>query len=415
VFKLTSKEKAKEKAPPARIAPQAPAGRPKGSKPELLTMLPANFLTSPGIIAGIFAFELVYGLVLAGVMTSMPKRQPEIEYVYEEPVQVALNTASSHTDPLQAKKESDEAARKAEEDAKAKAAEAKAKAAEAEKERKRKEKEERDRKAREKKEKERKAAEDRRKKREAERQMSIEEALAAASKPAAPQANVELKQQANFGPFGPLINPSNDCEGIEEPGGTLAIKVPNKLHTLSVGLNVANSPRALKEASGDFIAEVTIPEPFKPGTKPLIKNLPFVFQSGGLLLWLDEKNYVRVERAGKFWLGPSGGLLPLVIVENCTEGKEGKPVEKILNGHGPVRLRLESRRQKKTGVNEIICSFSTDKDHKTWIKLKQFPLEVEETVQIGISASNVSKNECTVRFEDFKVIVPPTTVAGRAG
>ena len=60
-------------------------------------MLPKNPITSPGVIAGIFAFELLYGLVLAGVMSTMEAAQA-IESSRESPtVQVAVNTKSSES------------------------------------------------------------------------------------------------------------------------------------------------------------------------------------------------------------------------------------------------------------------------------------------------------------------------------
>jgi hypothetical protein len=63
--------------------------------------------------------------------------------------------------------------------------------------------------------------------------------------------------------------------------------------------------------------------------------------------------------------------------------------------------------------SEITCSYSPDKG-KTWLKLKQIALELPETVEVGISASNVSTKELRARFEGFELKYPPAAV-GRAG
>jgi len=401
-------------APLSRTAPSAaPKPRPKGSAPELLAYLPKNPLTSPGVIAGIFAFELLYGLLLAAVMSSMERPKREIVVEIPEPVQVTVNTtqldrALSTSSELTA----EEKARKAEEKAKLEAEQAKARA-KAEAEEAKRKKAEGERKAKELKEKEEREKAERKRQREAERkkrERSIEQLVADAHKPKAQAEQVQVKDEKTIGPLGGLIDPNMDCKTIPEDN-VLIVIVPDGLHALSPELKLTNSPRALTDYAGDFRTEVTIGGAINPGMQA-IKGLPFAYQGAGLLIWLDGNNYVRLERGMSFIMGE--GRKPQILVENCKDGVTNNPVVKFLKNDGSIRLRIDRKGQ------EIICSFNSDSNNAfpetNWVKIKQFSLVLPPAVEIGISASNVSLKVYPARFENFKLEpLSDNPVLSRAG
>ena len=103
-----------------------------------------------------------------------------------------------------------------------------------------------------------------------------------------------------------MIDPVGDCKLIPDPTG-LTIAVPGKLHVLSPELNIKNSPMALIDVEGDFVAQVKVAGEVMPGRTP-VEKMPFAFHGAGLLLWKDKDNYVRLERAGA---GAPGIRIPI--------------------------------------------------------------------------------------------------------
>ena len=130
---------------------------------------------------------------------------------------------------------------------------------------------------------------------------------------------------------------------------------------------------------------------------------------------MDIDNYVRFERAATYRPGPNGGLKGEILVENCKAGKPGKAVSlAVSNKEVPITLRMQRSTDLVNGTEEVICSYSPD-GGKTWIKVKQFPVELPGTVKVGISASNASLREFPARFEDFVLNPPHAPGTGKAG
>jgi len=99
--------------------------------------------------------------------------------------------------------------------------------------------------------------------------------------------------------WGTVVDPDGDCRVIEE-NGKLTIRVPGTYHDLthSEGRDKLNSPRILQEVKGDFVVQV------KANAFPLFADntstsLGICFVSSGLLIWQDEKNFIRLDRAAE--------------------------------------------------------------------------------------------------------------------
>lgn len=94
--------------------------------------------------------------------------------------------------------------------------------------------------------------------------------------------------------WGEVVDPDGDCEW-KMNDGALAIEVPGTLHDLNIEISKNNAPRVVQEVEGDFVAKVKVTGSFDPGpvrTGP--KSVPY--NGGGLLVWLDEGSYIRLER-----------------------------------------------------------------------------------------------------------------------
>ncbi len=97
------------------------------------------------------------------------------------------------------------------------------------------------------------------------------------------------------------------------------------------------------------------------------------------------------------------GSQAMIFVENYKDGKVGKPVTLPVRD-AEVTLRILRRK------GEITCSYSFD--GKTWLDAKKrASLGFDDKVNIGISATNVSKNAFPAHFEGFVLNRNP----GKAG
>jgi S1-C subfamily serine protease/regulation of enolase protein 1 (concanavalin A-like superfamily) len=200
----------------------------------------------------------------------------------------------------------------------------------------------------------------------------------------------------SFAALGDLVDPSKNCKSSRD-AGSLTIELPAGVHLLSDEIDLKNSPMALADVEGDFLAQVKVPANMLPGTQPPKfkgKVLPFTYQGAGLVLWQDRNNYVRLERAAKSKSGRAT-LSSEVLVEVCKRGKPaGYFYSAIPDGQLYVRiLRLNGA---------IQCMFGPD--GRRWVSLKKLAIPFPEKIKLGLTASNASKELLSARFEDFVLI-----------
>lgn len=350
---------------PGSIAGEDKA-RPPGAPPQLLSEIPGSAFTSPGFIVGIIAVEFLYGLVLFAMMSGKKKEvEVDLEPIhYSVTVVPKAHVATPKVEATPAPKEATKATASASTTAANQPASAPSVATTA--------------------------------------QPSATPQPAATPEPPKPPAvaaaiptPTELPAEAptreapTLGPLGPVIDPLNDCK-VSKEGRGIEILIPAALHVLDPTRGIADSPRALVEVTGDFMAQVKIPGIIEPGTAS-IGDWPFTFQGAGLLLWQDENNYIRLERAAGYSVAL--GASHRVMVESCKDGKPGRGVY-LTTREGNIALRMERK------GNEITCSYNTD--GKTWLPVKKaWSVPMAPRVQVGVSASNISAKAFGVRFEDF--------------
>jgi regulation of enolase protein 1 (concanavalin A-like superfamily) len=191
--------------------------------------------------------------------------------------------------------------------------------------------------------------------------------------------------------WGRVIDPDGDCKVTLEDE-KLRIEVPGNTHDLSVELKLLNAPRVLRDIDGDFIAFVRVTGDLRPGNTPTVENrLPY--NGAGLLLWQDDANYFRLERAAIF---RDGGVFPYVNFELRKNG-----VDETSDGtdapNEPIWLRLERRR------GSIFGAFSTD--GKEWIPAGSLDGEMQGKVRLGVAAINTTTDPYTAQLQGFEVYV----------
>jgi regulation of enolase protein 1 (concanavalin A-like superfamily) len=205
----------------------------------------------------------------------------------------------------------------------------------------------------------------------------------------------EDKKAQTIKGWGTVTDPSGDCT-VKEEKGKVKIEVPGGTHDLNALVGM-NAPRVLKEIEGDFTAEVKVTGDFQPGEKSA--KAPSPFNGAGLLVWQDDKNYLRLER-NTWWVADAGKYAcypPLVEYYEDGQYQETNPqgtLEEFFKGKS-TWLKLERRGTK------VIASYSHD--GKEWEVAREIYTKFPKSVQIGVAAVNTSVMPFKVEFDQFKV------------
>jgi regulation of enolase protein 1 (concanavalin A-like superfamily) len=189
--------------------------------------------------------------------------------------------------------------------------------------------------------------------------------------------------------WGEVVDPDEDC-ALTLEHGTLACAVPGTLHDLNAGISRNSAPRVVQAVNGDFVATVKVTGSFQPGpvrTGP--KSVPY--NGGGLLAWLDEGNYIRLERGSMF---RNDRVVGFLAFESREHGARAEVHNRGgLDPKADLWLRLE--RRGKT----LSASFSPD--GRDWQELQPMEEDWPSRLMIGLDAVNSCGDPMTVRFQNY--------------
>jgi|SRR5688572_27744747 len=197
--------------------------------------------------------------------------------------------------------------------------------------------------------------------------------------------------------WGDVIDPDGDCR-VAGTGASLEIVVPGSYHDLWPDAQGAmNAPRVLREApAGDFAVEVRVAAPVVAEKGTEIRR-GSAFRAATLLIWQDEKNFIRFDRASLFRDNKRRDFGYLHVYQ---DGKRtGETTRDLTAPAQPCRLKLQRRGE------EIIASFSED-DGKSWSEMPPQKAKLIEPLKTGVAALNSSSKPFDARFDGL--IVAPT-------
>ena len=103
--------------------------------------------------------------------------------------------------------------------------------------------------------------------------------------------------------WGEVISPPKGFKYKAQDDG-LKLTLPSAAHDLSIEINRMNAPRLLQGVQGDFSIQVKVSGVTHPGNQSVIPGRK-PFCGAGLLIWQNERNYIRLERAALL----NGGVL----------------------------------------------------------------------------------------------------------
>lgn len=208
--------------------------------------------------------------------------------------------------------------------------------------------------------------------------------------PMATPASSEPPAGTTLPGWGQVYDPDGDC-GFAPQEARLNITVPGTAHDLSAEMGQVNAPRVLQEVEGDFTAEVKVCGVIHPNAIPTVfGHTPY--QAGGLLLYLDSRNYVRLERAALF---RDGEVHCFASFEQRGNGVPIFPTAAQPLPEGDVFLRLERQ------GNQVLAFVRVPGQEE--VGLMPLTINYPSKVQIGVAVVNAAALPLSVHFEQFTV------------
>jgi TonB family protein len=200
--------------------------------------------------------------------------------------------------------------------------------------------------------------------------------------------------------WGRFVDPVGDA-GAKREGTRIVVSVPSGNRDLAIESRAVAAPRLLQVISGDFQAEVTVDALPSPG--PPLGRVSF--RGAGLLLWQDEKNYVRLESATYRLRSPSGaaayGVAPVADVRYALfeVRRDGRPDRispaDVRLDEGRAQFRLERRGRRVIGL--------VRQGGSEWRRVGQADVDLPDTVEIGLAAVSIAHSGLLAGFDEYQV------------
>lgn len=199
--------------------------------------------------------------------------------------------------------------------------------------------------------------------------------------------------------WGTPINPAGDCK-FEAKDGKLVIFVPGtaKAHDLGAEASNMTAPRVLQPVSGDFVLTVKIDGEFAPSEESTQQGRTG-YNGAGLVVFADENNYVRLERATLHSGDAAHPYTNFEIRVNGQNERFGTTGDLPTQDGKPTWLRLERKGQEMRGA---MSHDGKEWAHGTPKELKSEAWKKTE-LQAGVAAISTSKQPFAPIYAEFSV------------
>jgi regulation of enolase protein 1 (concanavalin A-like superfamily) len=196
--------------------------------------------------------------------------------------------------------------------------------------------------------------------------------------------------------YGTPIDPAKDCKFTLD-GGKLTITAGKGDHDLSVQSKEMNAPRALKEIEGDFEMKVKVSGDYPKGAKGASEKRTLVFYGHGLLVWDDENNYVRLEKA---YVDRLDGT-PTYTYGSWELFAGGKWVRQ--GTQSDFKFDEKDAAYFKLARTKNVFTASISKDGKEWKDLDPIEAEMGKTLKVGVAAVHICDTAFDAVFEEYEM------------
>jgi hypothetical protein len=190
--------------------------------------------------------------------------------------------------------------------------------------------------------------------------------------------------------FGSPADPGKKCT-FDLDGDVLTVGMPAEHHTLTASGGSHNAPRTERDAGRDFTATVELKATLPDGAISDVKGVdPGV--GGGIVLWIDAKNYAALIRVHEAQGGGNNTSHELHYILNGEElGDSAKAAAYVDTWH---RVRL-TRKGAKLKAEQ-------SPDGKIWQSVAEIDF-TDKPGKLGIFAEHNTQKPAKVQFRGFGV------------
>ncbi len=190
--------------------------------------------------------------------------------------------------------------------------------------------------------------------------------------------------------WGDLTDPKGDCRASVD-GNRLTISVPGTHHNLCAEVAELEAPRVLRKIDGDFLAQAKVSGNVVHSGKPT-SPMGLAYHGAGMLLWLDDKTYLRLERAAV--VRPEGKVVHYANFELRRDAEVVSSVGMRIPDQDTY-LRLERRGER------VYAMVSPDGYH--WTSFEPIAVTLPKDMRLGFAAINTSTDPLKATFSDLEV------------
>ena len=196
--------------------------------------------------------------------------------------------------------------------------------------------------------------------------------------------------------WGELVDPDGDCKLQRDEGGRVTLEVPAGTHDLWPEGQKVNAPRLVQPIRGDFTVQVKVIGSMMPKEGTEVAGRELAFRAATLLIWQDENNFVRLDRAGMLNKRKPFSQTYYHIFQ---AGKRTAHLYKLAPHEGDLWLRLQRK------GDTLVAGWS--EDGKAWTDYPPQEAKLAGDVQVGVAALNVSSAPSAATFETVEMQPKP--------
>ena len=203
--------------------------------------------------------------------------------------------------------------------------------------------------------------------------------------------------------WGMFVDPLGQCD-ITADRGRIEIGVPLGAYDLSIELGQTTAPRVMQHVAGDLVARVTVDELPEPAA-PAAGQPRRAYRGAGLLLWQDERNYVRLESAVT---GADGSSVRYALFETRHDGRPvgGLAGSGVRLRGGPTDLRLQRHDR------ELVAQ--ARQGNEDWREVGRAEVDLQRALEVGVAVVNTAASGLRAGLSGFSLVTEPRSALSRA-
>jgi regulation of enolase protein 1 (concanavalin A-like superfamily) len=195
--------------------------------------------------------------------------------------------------------------------------------------------------------------------------------------------------------WGELVDPAGDCK-LRRDDGRVTLEVPAGTYDLWPEGNKVNAPRLVQPASGDFTVQVKVVGFGMPEKGSEAPGRDVAFRAAALIIWQDDGNFVRLDRAGMLKKGKPFSQTYYHINQSA---KRTAQLSKPLPPDKDVWLRLGRK------GDQILAGWS--EDGTAWTDYPPQSAKLADKLHAGVAVLNASTAPSSATFEGLELRAAP--------